>query len=487
MIKNLKFKEIITRGYSFTGKSIILGGSIYDSIPQKDSFIRIPLKTLNRHGLIAGATGSGKTKTLQIIAEQLSLAKVPVLLMDIKGDLSGIGRPGIENDKIKERSDHIGLEFNSQNIPVEFLSISTQPGVQMKATVEEFGPVLFSKILGLNDTQESIISVLFKFSKDKGLSLDTLHDVKRLLQCIEGPGKSEYESEYGKLMSSTLGIILRKIIVLEQQGAESFFGKPSFNSNDLLEIREGKGLVSVVRLTDIQDKPKLFSTFMLQLLKEIYDTFPEEGDLEKPKLCIFIDEAHLVFDSATETLLSSIETIIKLIRSKGVGIFFVTQNPTDIPENVLGQLGLKIQHSLRAFTAKDRRAIKLASQNYPITEFYDVEQLMTEMGMGEALVTALNEKGIPTPLVHTLLRAPETRMGILTYDEIMGIVNTSKLVTKYNSFKDRVNNQIFIIKNQDHIIPEQKKKPEVPNFKETESQERIGKIFSGLRSILLKK
>jgi uncharacterized protein len=431
--KKEQFIAEITQGYDFKGPSIVLGGAMLEGECMTGSLVKVPLKTMNRHGLIAGATGSGKTKTLQIIAEQLSKEGVPSLLMDIKGDLSGIAIASAGHPKIDERHQRIGIPFTAGGSPVEFLSLSEEKGARLRATVTEFGPVLFSKILGLNDTQSSIVSVLFKYCDDKDLPLLDLTDFKEVLKYITGEGKKDIESLYGAISSASVGTIMRKIVELEQQGAELFFGERSFDVEDLLRFdRNGRGMVSIIRLTDIQNRPKLFSTFMLQMLAEIYATFPEVGDLEKPKLVLFIDEAHLVFEESSRVLLSQIEAVVKLIRSKGVGIFFVTQNPADVPDAVLGQLGLKIQHSLRAFTAKDRKAIKLAAENYPLSEYYDVAQIVTELGIGEALVTALNEKGIPTPLAHTLLRAPESRMDILTGSEIDEIISRSLLIKKYN-------------------------------------------------------
>lgn len=433
------FIDKINAGYTFKGNSFAIGGAMLNKECQTDTLVKIPLGTLNRHGLIAGATGSGKTKTLQIIAEQLSANGVPVLLMDVKGDLSGIAVESDGHPKIDERHEKIGFPFQAGKSPVEFLTLSDEKGARLRATVTEFGPVLFSKMLNLNDTQSGIVAVAFKYCDDKALPLLDLKDFKKTLHYISnGPGKAEIEEEYGRVSTVSIGAIMRKIVELEQQGADVFFGERSFDVNDLCRIDEnGKGMVSIVRLTDIQDKPKLFSTFMLQMLAEIYATFPEEGDLEQPKLTIFIDEAHLVFDEASDALLDQIEAIVKLIRSKGVGLFFVTQNPSDIPDKVLGQLGLKVQHALRAFTAKDRKAIKLAAENYPISEFYEVKNLLTELGIGEAFVTALNEKGIPTPLVHCLLRAPQSRMDVLTDKEIKTILNQSTIISKYNEVIDR--------------------------------------------------
>ncbi len=433
-----KFQEEISAGYTFEGESILLGAAKMGDEVYTENFVRIPLATLNRHGLIAGATGTGKTKTLQIIAEQLSLKGVPSLVMDVKGDLSGLAVPSGGHPKIDERHEKIGYPFIAGSSPVEFLSLSDETGSRLRATVTEFGPVLFSKILDLNDTQQGIVSVIFKFCDDNQLALLDLKDIKKVLLYITNEGKEVIQQEYGRISSRSVGTILRKIIELEQQGADTFFGERSFDVMDLCEKDEnGKGIISILRLTDIQDKPKLFSTFMLQLLAEVYATFPEEGDLDRPKLCIFIDEAHLVFKEATDALMDQIEVIVKLIRSKGVGLFFVTQNPTDVPDSVLSQLGLKVQHALRAFTAKDRKAIKLAAQNYPITEHYDVDQLLTELGIGEALVSALNEKGIPTPLVHTYLRAPQSRMDILSPKELKAIHAQSALSYKYDEEIDR--------------------------------------------------
>lgn len=452
-----QFLQDITSGYSFEGGTITLGGAMLAGECQTNTLVKIPLSTLNRHGLIAGATGSGKTKTLQIIAEQLSANSVPVLLMDVKGDLSGVAVASDGHPKIDERHAKIGIPFEASGSPVEFLTLSDEPGAKLRATVSEFGPILLSKILELTDTQSGIISVLFKYCDDNNLPLLDLKDLKKTIQFVMEEGKKDFQSEYGRMSTASIGAIMRKIVALEQQGADQFFGERSFEVDDLCRLdNTGKGLISIVRLTDIQDRPKLFSTFMLQMLAEIYATFPEEGDSEQPKLVIFIDEAHLVFNEASDALLDQIESIIKLIRSKGVGIFFITQNPTDIPDAVLGQLGLKVQHALRAFTAKDRKAIKLAAQNYPLTDYYKVDQLLTELGIGEALVTALSEKGNPTPLVHTLLRAPQSRMDILKDVEIKEILHQSKIIEKYNEVIDResayeiLNEKIEAFKKEEH-------------------------------------
>jgi DNA helicase HerA-like ATPase len=432
------FLKNIIDGYACKGDYIALGSAILDGETIPDAQVRIPLKTMNRHGLIAGATGTGKTKTLQVISEQLSEKGVPVLLMDVKGDLSGIAMPGEEKPFITERHAKIKLPYSVKGFPVELMSLSRQEGVRLRATVSEFGPVLLSRILDLNDTQEGVLAVIFKYCDDNKLALLDLKDLKSVIQYVTGEGKAEIDKDYGKISTATTGIIMRKIIELEQQGAEMFFGELSFDIRDLMRSdKNGNGYISIMRLTDIQDKPKLFSTFMLSLLAEIYSTMPEKGDVVKPELVIFIDEAHLIFSQASKALLDQIENIVKLIRSKGVGIFFVTQNPTDVPNGVLSQLGLKVQHALRAFTAVDRKAIKLTAENYPLSDFYTTDEAITALGIGEALVTALNEKGIPTPLAVTMLRAPMSRMDILSPSEISSINNSSVLVQKYNQIIDR--------------------------------------------------
>ncbi|MCZ8330548.1 MAG: DUF853 family protein [Flavobacterium sp.] len=438
MSKQTDFSEHINNGYATKGVSIILGGAILDGEALPNTHVKIPLKTLNRHGLIAGATGTGKTKTIQVLSEQLSSFGIPVLMMDIKGDFSGIAAVGEEKSFITERHAKITLPFEPQSFPVELMTLSAQDGVRMRATVSEFGPVLFSRILDLNDTQAGVVSVIFKYCDDKKMPLLDLKDVKKLINYITEEGKEEISADYGKISTSTTGIILRKIIELEQQGGDIFFGEKSFEIDDLMRIDEnGKGYVNILRLTDIQDKPKLFSTFMLSLLAEIYQQMPEKGDADQPELVVFIDEAHLIFDQASKALLDQIETIIKLIRSKGIGVYFVTQNPMDVPKGVLAQLGLKIQHALRAFTANDRQAIKQTADNYPTSDYYQTDEVLTSLGIGEAFVTALNEKGVPTPLAATMMRAPMSRMDVLTESEISEINTKSKLVKKYAEEIDR--------------------------------------------------
>jgi DNA helicase HerA-like ATPase len=437
MADNTKVLEAVKAGYSFKGPAARIGVGMLNGEPVAGADVLLPFKTMNRHGLIAGATGTGKTKTLQLISECLSDASIPVLLMDIKGDLSGIGAAGTVTDKISERYTKLGGTYTPAAYPVEFLTLSNQKGVRLRATVSEFGPVLLSKILDLNDTQEGLVAMIFKYCDDSKLPLLDLKDFIKVLQYISAEGKAEIEKTYGKIATTSSGTILRKVIELQQQGADVFFGEKSFEVNDLMRIADdGRGMISILRVTDLQDKPKLFSTFMLQMLAELYASCPEEGDLDKPKLVMFIDEAHLIFQEASNALLQQIETIVKLIRSKGIGIFFCTQNPMDVPASILAQLGLKVQHALRAFTAADRKVIKQTAENYPETSFYKTDELITQMGIGEAFITMLNEKGIPTPLVHTMLLAPRSRMDILTDAEIDAVVAKSKLVGKYNQATD---------------------------------------------------
>jgi len=352
--------------------------------------------------------------------------------MDIKGDLSGIAQAGAVSDKLAERCQTLEIDFSPTAFPAELMTLSNEKGIRLRATVSEFGPVLLTKILGLNDTQGGLVAMIFKYCDDQKMPLLNLKDFIKVLQYVGNEGKAALEKEYGKISTTSTGTILRKVIELQQQGADVFFGEKSFEVDDLMRISDdGRGMISILRVTDMQDRPKLFSTFMLQLLAELYASCPEEGDLDKPKLVMFIDEAHLIFNEATDALLDQIETVIKLIRSKGIGIFFCTQNPQDIPAPILSQLGLKVQHALRAFTAADRKTIKQAAENFPETTFYQTDELLTQMGIGEALVTLLNEKGIPTPLVHTLLCPPRSRMDVLTDLEIDNLASKSKLLSKY--------------------------------------------------------
>ena len=482
-----QFKTEITEGYAFKGDSILLGGAMLNGESIPGAQIKAPLKTFNRHGLIAGATGTGKTKTLQNLAERLSEKGVPVLLMDIKGDLSGLTQAGGGHPKIDERHSKIGSPWASQAYPCELLTISDQIGTRMRATISEFGPVLLSKILELNDVQSGIVSIIFKYCDDKGLPLLDIKDFRKVLQYISNDGKEEIEEHYGRVSPSSIGAIMRALITIEEQGADVFFGETSFDVDDLTRIDEnGMGYINILRLDDIQSKPKLFSTFMLCLLAEIYSTFPEQGDSGRPELVIFIDEAHLIFEEASKALLRQIETIVKLIRSKGVGIFFVTQNPADVPEEVLSQLGMKVQHALRAFTAKDRKAIKLTAENYPLTDHYDVDELLTSLGIGEAIITVLNEKGIPTPLAHTLLTAPSSRMDIISETEKHAVMAKSTIMKKYNEHIDRESAYEMLNKKLDaaeeKAAIDKEMTPQTKTFRRTSTREEKSTLEKALNS-----
>ncbi|WP_292009853.1 helicase HerA-like domain-containing protein [Chryseobacterium sp.] len=486
MENKTQFIEELNARYTPKGEHIILGKGMLDGEVVPEVNVTIPLKTINRHGLIAGATGTGKTKTLQAFAEQLSHAGIPSLVLDIKGDFSGIAEAGEMNANISERYAKTQLPYTPQAFPVELMTISGEKGVKLRATVTEFGPVLLSKILGLNDTQQSIMSIVFKYCDDKGLPLIDLKDLKKVLQYVtDNPqGKAELAADYGSIASSSLGAILRSIVALEQQGATSFFGELSFDVQDLLHTKDGKGVVNILRVADIQNKPQLFSTFMLSLFAEIYMTFPEEGDSGKPKFVLFIDEAHLIFDESSKALVSQIETMVKLIRSKGVGIYFITQIPGDVPESILSQLGLKIQHALRGFTAKDKKEISKAVENYPTTEFYNASTLIQNLGIGEAFITALDEKGIPTPLVHTYLISPESRMDVLNDAEVTELVSKSALVAKYEQFIDKESAYEILVSRMEQAVqtaaPTQKTRTvkEEPGMFEQVLQSKAGKTFT---------
>lgn len=421
-----------------TSSAICLGGILHNNQVFKEHLLNISLKNLNRHGLIAGATGTGKTKTIQVLGEQLSSNGIPVLMMDIKGDLSGLAYPGVTNEKILIRQQSLNLPFNPTSFPVNFMALEEHAGIQVRTTLQEIGPLLFSKMIDLNETQTGIIQILFQYAEDNDLLLLDLDDIKQLINYALNEGRNEFDENYGGTSTQSLKLVFRRILQLISQGGDKLFGEPSLDINDLFKLSsDGKGVISILRLMNMQETPNLFSTFMLALLAKIDSNLVEIGDPDKPKFMLFIDEAHLIFNNATPALLKKIESIIKLIRSKGVGIIFCTQSPDDIPSNVLGQIGLKIQHALRAFTAKDRKAIKLISENFPLSDFYDTSSLITSLGIGESLVTALNDNGQPTPLVTCRVRAAESRMGPLTEEEFNQYLKTAPLVKKYEQRLER--------------------------------------------------
>jgi len=416
--------------------TLSLGGIFVNNEVVPDAPVNLVLKSFNRHGLIAGATGSGKTKTMQVLAEQLSLNGVPSLVMDIKGDISGLAMPGESSEFLVNRGKSLNLPFTPSAYPVEFLSLQKgQAGVPLRSTVMDFGAVLFARLLDLNETQSGVITIVFEFAKDNNIKLIDLLDVKNILQYLQtDEGNAQIEKAYGAVASTSVGTIFRAIIELESQGAEALFGEPAFDVQDLVRITpDNYGVISIVRLMTLQDRPKLFSTFMLKLLTDVYRKMPELGDPEKPKLVIFIDEAHLIFNHATKAVLDLLETMVKLIRSKGIGLIFCTQMPDDVPDSVLSQLGLKVQHTLRAFTAKDRKAMKLVAQNFPPSTYYNTEELLTSLSTGEALLTSLDGKGQPTPLVQCIIRAPASRMGTLSDSEMASFSSRSTLMGKYGT------------------------------------------------------
>jgi DNA helicase HerA-like ATPase len=419
------------------GPAITLGAVVHEGQCGGGPLVTIPLAMMNRHGLIAGATGTGKTKSLQLIAEQLSARGVPVFLADVKGDVSGIAAPGAPGDRITARATDTGWAWKPAGFPVEFLSLTGANGAQLRATVSSFGPLLLAKVLGLNDTQTSVLALVFKYCDDKGLLLLDLADLRAVLQHLTADGADDIAA-YGGMSKQTVGVLLREMVELEQQGADRFFGEPQFELTDLLEVgADGRGTISVLELTDVQDKPALFSTFMLWMLATLYHDLPEVGDIDKPKLVFFFDEAHLIFDDASKALLDQIEQVVRLIRSKGVGVYFVTQSPKDVPATVLGQLGHRVQHALRAFTPDDEKALRAAARTFPKTKFYDVEETLTSLGIGEALVTVLSPKGVPTPPFATRLIPPASRMGPLTEDELRQRLASSDQVKRYATAIDR--------------------------------------------------
>ncbi len=433
------FIEKIKASYSPSGEYIYLGAAMLDGLALAEAEVNLPLRMMNRHGLIAGATGTGKTRTLQLLAEQLSDKGVPVFMLDVKGDLSGLYQAGSSNPKIEERAQQLNKPFTPSGFPIEIYSLTGKLGAQMRATVTEFGPVLLSKILALNDTQSGVLAVLFKYADDHKMPVVDLNDLKKLLGYLaEGEGAKEIKSTYGSISTATSSTILRKIVAIEQQGLGGIFGETSFDTEDLFNRVDGKGVISLLNIADVQSQPVLYSTFLLSLLAEIYQTMPEAGDLDKPKLVFFFDEAHLLFNDAPKAFLEQINTIIRLIRSKGIGVFFCTQSPMDIPESVLSQLGNRVQHALRAFTPNDVDALKKTVNTYPKSEFYAIDKVLTSLGTGQALITVLNEKGIPTEVAATLLTPPRAVMGPMAALDCEKLMQGSPLFSKYKEAVDPI-------------------------------------------------
>ncbi|MFJ8210136.1 helicase HerA-like domain-containing protein [Streptomyces sp. NPDC096033] len=428
----------IAAGYAFTGPALELGALLWDGACLPGRQIRVPLSMLNRHGLVAGATGTGKTKTLQLIAEQLSANGVPVFLADIKGDVSGISAPGVPGGRTEERARDVGQAWEPAGFPAEFYSLGgIGPGIPVRASVTAFGPVLLSKVLQLNQTQEQSLGLIFHYADSKGLELIDLKDLRAVVAfLVSDKGKPELKG-IGGLSTVTAGVILRALTAFEQQGASEFFGEPEFDTSEFLRTApDGRGLISVLELPAVQDKPQLFSTFLMWLLADLYADLPEVGDLERPKLVFFFDEAHLLFNGASKAFLESITQTVRLIRSKGIGVFFVTQTPKDVPADVLAQLGNRVQHALRAFTPDDAKALKATVRTFPNSP-YDLEELLTGLGTGEAVVTVLSETGAPTPVAATRLRAPQSLMGPVDPAALDAAVKASLLYSRYAEPVDR--------------------------------------------------
>ena len=431
------FVQAMAAGYSFEGPTLLLGAPLREGRVAAPSAVRVPLAMMNRHGLIAGATGTGKTRTLQLLAGQLSAAGVPVFLADIKGDLSGLTVPGEAGPKVLERAKAIGVPFAPEGCPVEFLSLTGEGGVPLRATVSSFGPLLLARALELNETQKSVLALVFKYCDDKGYLLLDLADLKAVLRYLGGEGKGELR-EYGGMSPATAGVLLRKMVELEQQGAERFFGEPEFDIDDLLALDpKGRGVVSVLELSDMQDRPDLFSTFMMWLLASLYRELPEVGDVEKPKLVFFFDEAHLLFEGADREFLEQVEQVVRLVRSKGVGVFFVTHTPKDLPAGILAQLGNRVQHALRAFTPDDEEKLRATADTFPRSPFYDIPRTLTSLGIGEALVTVLTPRGTPSPVVATLMAPPASQMKGIPPAEVERRVKASPLHGEYAQAVDR--------------------------------------------------
>jgi hypothetical protein len=433
------FRSEMAAGYALAEPAIVLGSPIVGDEVLSEVRVQIALSRVNRHGLIAGATGTGKTKTLQIFAGQLSAQGVPVFAVDVKGDLSGIGAPGDATDqRTIDRCTSLAWTFQAAGHPLEILSLSGKTGAHVRASISSFGPLLLGKVLDLNETQTSILSLVFRYCDDQDLPLLDLADLRTTLKFLGSDEGKPVLEDLGGISPASLGVILRAIVTIEQEGADIFFGEPEFDVNDLLRTTlDGRGMVTLLEVADVMDRPRLYSTFVLWMLAQLYETLPEIGDVPKPKLAFFFDEAHLLFKDASEALLEQIERTARLIRSKGVGVYFVTQAPTDVPSSVLSQLGNRIQHALRAFTPDDADALRKASRTFPVTTHYDVERTITSLGIGEALVTVLSPKGVPTPLAATRLIPPDSRMAPLTDQELSQLVGASQLQARYGTTVDR--------------------------------------------------
>ncbi|MCW8885241.1 MAG: DUF853 domain-containing protein [Motiliproteus sp.] len=404
----------------------------------EQQIIALNLSMANRHGLIAGATGTGKTVTLQTLAEGFSSAGVPVFMADVKGDLSGLAIAGSPHPKITERIEQIAVEgYHHRANPTVFWDLYGKQGHPVRATISDMGPLLLANLMDLNETQTGVLYACFRIADDQGLLMLDLKDLRSMLSWA-GENSKALSKEYGNISTASVGAIQRRLLVLEQEGAELFFGEPALELKDLMQVDfSGNGVISVLDATALMPKPQLYSTFLLWLLSELFEQLPEQGDSDKPKLVFFFDEAHLLFDSAPKVLIDKIEQVVRLIRSKGVGIYFISQSPSDIPDDILGQLGNRVQHALRAFTPKDQKAVRVAAQTFRAKPGLDTEKTITELGVGEALVSVLDGDGIPTPVERTLICPPASRLGPLTEQERSERLQRSPLASKYDQAIDR--------------------------------------------------
>ncbi|WP_043721228.1 helicase HerA-like domain-containing protein [Nocardia asiatica] len=437
--KGVPAAQEIAAGYAFVGSALELGAVVIDGTVDRTARVRIPIRMMNRHGLVAGATGTGKTKTLQGIAEQLSSAGVPVVLADIKGDLSGLAEPGQPSEELAARAAQTGAaDWVPTGFPTEFVALgATGPGLPIRATISSFGPVLLSKVLGLNETQESTLGLIFHWADRNGLALLDLKDLRAVITHLTSPEGKQDLKGIGGVSASTAGVILRALVNLEADGGDTFFGEPELDPADLVRIVDGKGVITLFELGAQAARPVLFSTFLMWVLADLFQTLPEVGDVDRPELVFLFDEAHLLFSDASKAFLDQVEQTVKLIRSKGVGVFFCTQLPTDIPNQVLSQLGARIQHALRAFTPDDQKALSKTVRTYPRTAVYDLEQALTSLGTGEAIVTVLSERGAPTPVAWTRMRPPRSLMDTIGADAIGSRALSSPLASKYGRAIDR--------------------------------------------------
>ncbi|HEY0371716.1 MAG TPA: helicase HerA-like domain-containing protein [Thermoanaerobaculia bacterium] len=426
----MTFDETYKTAYGFTDPGIDVGHVLREGSATGDLPIRIPLRMMNRHGMIAGSTGTGKTRTLQLFAEGLSRAGVPVFLADVKGDLAGMTIPGEASERLTQRAAGVGRTHTPEAFPVEFFSLTGNRGMQLRATISSFGPILLGKVLDLTDVQQSVLSMVFKYCDDRKMPLLDFDDLRSVLNYLTTDGKADLKT-YGGMSPATVGVLVRKMVELEQQGAARFFGEPELDINDLLRVVGGKGVVNILSLADVQDKPRLYSTFLMWLLGQFYYRMPEVGDADKPKLVFFFDEAHQLFEDASSALVQHIEQVARLIRSKGIGVFFITQTPKDVDEDVLAQLGNRVQHAIRAFTPNDAKNVKATASTFPRSPHVNVIDSLTTLGIGEALVSVLDPKGVPTPVAAVQILAPSSSMSAVDDSQYARTMSASPIAPKY--------------------------------------------------------